>query len=335
MDETRRQWLRQIMGFAAGAGMSGLTGCTGGGGRKSAQKGGACVANPSNQFYVICHGMMLFEFQRATSSNPNGGLIVHIPLVPPGKKPDGIDDDGHIYKAGSQNNEAGLIDLAKAGTTSVSETSVYKLAVPGAAAGSQIIQHLDKSNNVVLDATCGASPSGDQKPVVQVTMPLPAGYLGWRSTYVRERFIFQSSKLPRQALPGTFFQTHILVYPASTPQPTLSDSSGVQRWPPAGQTGQKLHIVAAPGQPGGMQGDHSSYLNGLFSPTLDIVIPKQEVCTHEGPLDGELGVFCRPELIELNEDSPVPSGDSDSCAGGLKNVTPVHPTNCKTYFYIG
>ena len=315
MYTTRREMMRQILGGTASIGMMSLAGCS---------QGAA-----ASSFYVICHGMMLFEVCSAKKADP-GSLVVHIPCVPKTMMDDGEIDPGHVYKAGSRGEGYSLIDLATSNQCSPQRR--YTLELSRKSAPSTV--DVPRATDVVLDRSCGACLKRD-RPLVRVTMPLPDSYVGWRSSYAKTGTLLKS-KVPGQSyMPGTVYQVHIFVYQNAS-HPVLKDDRKTAQWPAPGDMSNKLHIFAEPAKPAKMEADHSYHLHQLFDPSLDICISANSVCTYEAPLTGSLRNIHKRQLVELKESVPIISF-GDYCTSvpacestGIKFAA--HPTNCKSYF---
>jgi len=322
MKKSGRQLQRSVTGASAGIAAGSPAGY-----KSSPPYLTPSMSEDPTDFFVICHGMMVFEVipPDPTRSYP-GNLILHLPNVPPS----GLDLCGHIYKAASYAGSGDARDLATASEDSQWPTWHFSLEGAAGPAGLVSVDQLDPTANVCLykDTT---PMGGPENPLIRIAMPLPRYYRGWRYVYNDIGPVIQPGNTPPSGLPDTIYLTHIFAY-SSSQQPTLRrDSDDSQVWPNTDTaSASRLHIFAQPPDATGDMGNHSGHLHKLFNPPLDIGVT-QDYCVHEEPPGNVVAGFTLLDLIGWDES--LQAHRRDYCHHS--NLLSLEPTNCRSYGYGG
>jgi len=336
MDQSRRQILRTFLGASASFGMAAMAGCRSRVGT-CASSGLSAACSAGKEFYVICHGMMLFQIMPPDRvKDTKGSLVLLLPNVPPSGS-GGSTDLGHIYRVASRALSKDAYTLATPSAASSWDTAHYSLEGVDDCAGIKSVKQMDATSNVWLDsAGCNTQLTGDQ-PLVRIVLPLPMCYKGWRSVRAyKTDTVLKSQKYPgKSALPKTFFMTHIFIY-SSSQQPVLRQNSDSQVWPNANTNdATKLHVFAQPECPKPSDHPHADHLHMLFCPKLDITV-ETTYCISEAHA-GDVGPgFVRDDLIDWNDKSEP---KDDICVDPAhpfdRSRVQIQPTNCRSYGYGG
>jgi hypothetical protein len=297
-----------------------------------------CRSNDVQGFLVIFHGMFLFQF----ASDPKTGerqMIAHMPMVPPM----GV-DQGHIYKANSQNSASNLVELKR------SPPAVFKLTGPTSVSTKP--SGIDDTKNIVFQTNngCPFNLTGTGG-ACKIVMPIPEEYRGWRSVYsINPGKPLFSTQDPCIKVPRSVFSTHIFRY-KSPGRPALIDGSQTAIWPPSGSLGTRLHLFAQPMNFGELvkatKGikltDHTAYLDAMFEkpPQITTADPRYLCETEEHNPGWGLRTA---ELLDLNESGSHSStcpGEASSRNEGVQmtNESIFHLINgqllnCRSYFLI-
>ena len=317
MTQNRREMLRQILGGSA-LGVAALASSAACAQKTSKSAKQATDAKATGQpFYVICHGMMLCELVQSASP----GLILHLPEVPPMGG-----DAGHIYKAGSWGPAGNPKDL----------TPRISYSLSGLADNNQPpCPGIVDTENLVFRPTSSCPVSvNTQFPHIQISLPFPQSYLGWRYTFAQQGKVLFSGQSCASS-PTQIYSTHIFVYTADS-LPVMTDNQNNTFWASSGASDNKLHIFAQPPNPYTAKVDHSVYLDGqsgLLLPAQNPQVVKDNIAGHtETAIPG----FSDSELVEWNEHPTGPGEKHAASRAKIKPAMPLPPflTNCRTDFLI-
>jgi len=325
MKQNRRQLLRSVLGASASVAAASLTGC-----------GDKCKPCGGTDFYLICHGMMVFDFQKSTKK-----LVLHLPNVPAVKD---LGDPGHVYIAAScvkspqgcadGGDYVSLADPKPAGWSTASlrltglDDSNGRITTP---------DHMNPEENVCLYSACEhLGAPGAEAPLVKIEMPFPRAYRGWREVYAQSGPLLNSMVPPQDRMPLTIYLTHVFTFSALE-RPRLVDWVGRPVWPKNDSTvTNKLHIFAQPeypGKPSDSSGnmskpmDHAGCMHRMFKPTLVINV-SDEYCIHEELPANVAPKFTRGDLIDWNE---KPLGPGNDVCSETERILGTEPTNCRGY----
>lgn len=276
-----------------------------------------------NEFFVVCHGMMLFEFVKGNSEKYSW-LVLHLPFVPATPLKTGsatpVTDPGHVYKAGSWSQQ-GPPDL-EGGTPYHLTGPIGNVAPPA---------QIKDSENVLVNPAC--TMTGGDLPFVKIYMPVPDEYRRWRYVDL-ERGGYSVPCDGRRGnmcmLPNQLYGTHIFVYRRPGIPVLLRDGASVPFWRQTDKKDNALHIYAEPCKPSDStqaMPDHSDYLHRLFNPQLTLSIKMKDNSYGEGPLPS--GFSDCKYLLGLGETSCGKSQDLTA-----QNRDGIHLTNCRSYFQL-
>jgi len=334
MKPTRRQVFRTLAGASASLGIA---------------TSESCARYSLSDFFVICHGMMAFGLQPPNrSANDPGSLILHLPNVPKMADASGhVTDPGHIYLAAGHHDVSDYVTLATALPAAPSSPALFFLEGLDADVGISSVAAMDHSRNVILDQDSAVTLQGNgaSKPLVQVLMPLPQHYKGWRTVYCQDNssVVYSSqSPPPLNYFPAqgmTMFMVHIFIY-SSSQQPILrSAADGKHVWPNANTSQSQLrtlHIFAQPPSPHIGDADHSQHLHDLFSPCPNIQVKQSYCIREEDPARTVSPIFTRDDLLDWNDGTRGESELLEHCYTGKEDplaerLLTLQPTNCRSY----
>jgi hypothetical protein len=295
----------------------------------SAAAATAAVTSCGNyqNFYVICHGMMLFQFVPGPQLFES--LILHLPAVPATRS----DRHGHVYKAGSSRYGPRFLDTSGGAT--------YHLR--GAAGNTRPPSEINPATNIFLKSSASCSLEGGTPPLIKIYMPVPDSYESWRFSLVNSGSIVSNTDTNRPFCPNEpakIYGTHIFVYKDIRRIVLSEDGASGPLWGQKNNSDNRLHIFSEPQIPvDDPKFDHTHHLYDLFNyetlyghcPLKDAAA--DQICIGEGPLPNG---FTRTELLDLGEDRDEQS--DKPCSFSVPRL-PLkggpHMTNCKSMFMFG